>query len=202
MSQQRSSTSETCDLHRAVACDSLPGSVSRLESGKISCSLSSQQLFNDVAHLAVMKHFYPLINSGQGSAMWELLLRLLSDGCHMTGLFTFYIVWTQRILDRGRPSCLDGGWLTTCLFTWPGCAATISSRTHRFWPVRLSVSCRMSLYHLAIVWTYLYCICVFRDVNIDDTKCWADTILTDGLNCYEIETRPRHVLIKRREPQK
>ena len=52
----------TCDLHRAVACDSLPGSVSRLESGKISCSLSSQQLFNDVAHLAVMKHFYPLIN--------------------------------------------------------------------------------------------------------------------------------------------
>ena len=120
----------------------------------------------------------------------------------MTGLFTFYIVWTQRILDRGRPSCLDGGWLTTCLFTWPGCAATISSRTHRFWPVRLSVSCRMSLYHLAIVWTYLYCICVFRDVNIDDTKCWADTISSDGLNCYKTETKPRHVLIKRRKPQK
>ena len=46
-----------------VACGAIPiaspgpGSVSRLESGKISCSRSSQQLSNDVAHLAVMKHF-------------------------------------------------------------------------------------------------------------------------------------------------
>ena len=46
----------------------------------------------------------------------------------------------------------------------------------------------------------IYCICVFRDVNIDDTKCWADSNLSDGLDCYETETRSRHVLIKRRKP--
>ena len=175
-----------------------PGSVSRLESGKISCSRSSQQLSNDVAHLAVMKHFQRLKTSGHGSAMGKWLLRLWSDGCHMTGLFTFYIVWTQRILDRGRPSCLNGGgWLTTCLFTWPGCAATatISSRTHRFGPVKLSVSCRKNLYHCLSLYICLVSeFCLFQKISVIVTSVWE-------FNCYKTGTRPKHVLIKSWKPQ-